>query len=190
MCACAATSLQRERLGDVLVEPLQQRPERLRPGTRDGLRVLRLAAGAVRRADQDPRDVVRVGLALVLAEHVEAQVHRREHPAGGQDLAVVDVHRVLDEVHAREGGAELVSERPVRGDPAAVEHPGLAEDEGASTQRHHPRAGAGRARHRLEHGRVLRRPRRLQPRHDDGVGAADPVDRLEVGDGEARARSG
>ena len=88
------------------------------------------------RADQQPGDVVGVGLAEVTPQDVEAEVDRGEHPSGAEYLTVVDVQLLVPQIRLRECPPELIGEGPVRRHTATDENAGLTEHERTSAQGH------------------------------------------------------
>ncbi len=155
---------------EVREDPLQGRCEGSFVAAPMGGPVLALSSRSVGRADQQAGDVVGVGLTEVAAQDMEAEVDRREHPAGAQDLAVVDVQLLVSQLRARERGPELVRQCPVGRDAAPREYAGLPEDERTPAQGHQSGTSAGGGGDRPESLGVLAGQRVVDAGNDHRVG--------------------
>ncbi|GAA3148113.1 hypothetical protein GCM10020001_084320 [Nonomuraea salmonea] len=86
-------------------------------------------------------DVPGQAVAVVAGDEGERQVHAGQHAGRRPHVAVLDVEGVGVDVHAGVAAAQVVGDEPVRGGAAAVEQPGLGEQERAAAHRRRtPRA--------------------------------------------------
>ena len=93
------------------------------------------AAGAVRPEHQAPRHRVGGGLAAVVGNHMQTEVHARGGPGRGQDIALVDVkHRGID-LHLRVTLGKARRTFPMGRGASAVEQPGCRQHERPAANR-------------------------------------------------------
>ncbi len=105
-----------------------------------GFDVLGLAAWPLRGNDHAPGDGGSDGRAVVLADDVQREVDGGGGSGGGEYLAVVDVEDARVDVNVGVAGGEFGGPAPMGGDAAAIEQPGLGQNEGSGAEGEDARA--------------------------------------------------
>ena len=143
--------------------------------------VLSLAPLALGRDDELAGELGGDLGAVVLADHVQAQVDAGGAPGRGQDVALVNEQDAGIHRHPGMLACEQAAFCPVRGGAAAVEQPGGGQGERARAQRHDPAAPCVRLPQHIEHRGRVRRGRDGR-QHDHRARGADlpgPVGRQD-----------
>ncbi|GAA3075889.1 hypothetical protein GCM10020254_19750 [Streptomyces goshikiensis] len=124
----------------MLRDPLLDVPQRLPPGRLRGQlgAELGLVARSAQEDHQVPGDQQRHVPSVVLLHQREREVDPGRDPGRGRDPAVPYVDRVRLDGHGRVVPGHQRARIPVGGGPAAVQQPGLGEQERAGAHRHQP----------------------------------------------------
>ena len=96
---------------------------------------LRLSAGPLQEHDQLARHRQRDVAAVVLLDQRQCQVHSRGHAGRGVDRAVTHEDGVGLDVRVGKLARQFLGRAPVRGGAAALEQPGLGQQERAGADR-------------------------------------------------------
>ncbi|MNL69572.1 hypothetical protein D3C87_1944500 [compost metagenome] len=110
---------------------------------------------------------------MIPPNDMQAAGRRRRRSSGCDDVAIIDVERILIEGDLRVATLELLGPGPMGGSRSPVKHPGFSQDEGAKTQAYQPGAARMGDLQALQQGFGWPLVRIPPGRHDDGVGLAE-----------------